>query len=137
MILVPATNAQAASYGCTGSQVGSWPVSDGIHPAVGDIKLYYDAGTGWNCAVMVKRTSFGLYGQNSGVTISINNSRWGDGVPAHGNYDIDGGQYKYYAGPAKVYGRGMCIYLMGSAASTVNPDQEHRYVRHVRGVACG
>ncbi|GAA1292532.1 hypothetical protein Psi02_50010 [Planotetraspora silvatica] len=136
LLVAPATAANAGAYGCTGTDVGSWPVYD-EYGTVGDIHLYYDSSTGWNCAAAVKRTSYVFYGLATHIYITINNSAYDDNHVKN-NFASDSGMYKYYAGPAKVYGKGMCIWLQAGIADVSGPNAQGNYItRYVNRVACG
>ncbi len=135
--VLSATAADASGYGCTGAQVGSWPVSD-RYGTYGDVVLYYDSGTAWNCAVLVKRSSFVFYGMATNMYITMNNSAYDDNHTKN-NFDSDSGMYKYYAGPVRVYGKDMCIWIKGGIADISGPNADYwnYIVRDVNRVACG
>jgi hypothetical protein len=138
----PATPAYAGGYGCTGSSVGSWPIypywSNSSSEIEGDIHLYYDSSTGWNCAVVVKRSTFVFYGMATNMYIYMNNSSYDD-YHIKNNFDSDSGAYKYYAGPVRVYGKNMCIWIVAGIAENSGPvsDSFNFDVRYVNRVACG
>ncbi|WP_329306593.1 hypothetical protein OG322_16620 [Streptomyces sp. NBC_01260] len=82
--------ASAAGFGCAGSQIDVYPVTDADNGAVlSDIFLYYDASTGKNCASNV-RTSAGGAGTAARISVSV----WADG----GSAVTDNGIYSQYAG---------------------------------------
>lgn len=141
VISAPAAPAYAGGYGCTGSAVGTWTIyeTDTIPVvAVGDIHLYYDSSTGWNCAVNVKRSSYVFYGLATNMYIHMNNSAYDDNHIAN-NFASDSGMYKYYAGPVRVYGKNMCIWVSAGIADNSGPNSDYAnyYVRDVNRVACG
>ncbi|MFC4058574.1 hypothetical protein ACFOWE_09730, partial [Planomonospora corallina] len=142
---VPAS-ASAGGYGCSGSFVGSWRVPSkdmltGKKYYVTDVKLYYNAKTGWNCAVFVKRKGSPRYGRPTPMMISMYNQRWTEDRMKN-NYDADSGDFKHYAGPVKVYGRNMCVsisvlYSDGEVTRFNKKDKVHFNTRHhLSGLAC-
>ncbi|MGN9846174.1 hypothetical protein ACTMTI_49480 [Nonomuraea sp. H19] len=111
--VVAPTAADAAAYGCRGTLVGSWkvPMKDALSGKTyyrSDVKLYYNARTGWNCAALVKRPGEPRYGEKTPMSLEIFNSRWAEDRPKN-NHDEDHGRFKYYAGPVKVYGKNQCL----------------------------
>ncbi|TQS21605.1 hypothetical protein [Microbispora sp. KK1-11] len=104
----------------------------------GDVVLYYDSGSAWNCAVLVKRSSFVFYGMATNMYITMNNSAYDDNHTKN-NFDSDSGMYKYYAGPVRVYGKNMCIWIKGGIADISGPNADYwnYIVRDVTQVACG
>jgi hypothetical protein len=132
----PASPAYAGGYGCTGSLVGTWKIN-GSEPVEGDVDLYYDSSTGWNCAVVVKRSSFVFYGMATNMYIHMNNSSYDDNHTKN-NYDSDSGMYKYYAGPVRVYGKNMCIWVTGAISEVSGPNADNTWqVVNANRVACG
>jgi hypothetical protein len=136
VVTAPAAPAYAGGYGCTGTFVGGWPIY-GSEGASGDIDLYYDSGTGWNCAVAVKRSNDVFYGLATNMYIHMNNSSYDDNHIKN-NYASDSGMYKYYAGPVRVYGNNMCIWITGGIAENSGPNSDSwdYDVRNVNKVAC-
>lgn len=140
MVASPAS----AAYGCTGNLVGSWAVPlkdmlDGSTYYRSDVKLYYDASTGWNCAALVKRPGHARYGDKTPLFIEMYNERWAEDNYRN-NYDQDQGAFKYYAGPVKVYGRNMCVSFNASHGDhEAHPGQPYSYNGRLlkTGVACG
>ncbi|GAA3154067.1 hypothetical protein GCM10010466_51240 [Planomonospora alba] len=144
---VPASaSASAGGYGCSGSLVGSWPVPSrdtltGKKYYVTDVKLYYNAKTGWNCAVYVKRKGSPRYGRPTPMLLTMYNQRWTEDRMKN-NYDSDSGDFKYYAGPVKVYGKNMCVsisvlYSDGEVTRFNKKDKVHFNTRHhLTGLAC-
>ncbi|NJQ00497.1 hypothetical protein [Streptomyces zingiberis] len=142
LILGPAPQAHAGGYGCSGSLVGSWPVpmkdvlTGGTYYR-SDVKLYYDASTGWNCAALVKREG-PRYGEITPMSIFLFNGRCAEDNKKN-NCDDDTGHYKYYAGPVKVYGKGMCIGFVARASDgRTSQDWKGDYNGYlfISGVAC-
>jgi hypothetical protein len=114
---VVAPAAQAGGYGCKGSLVRSIPVPlkdllTGETYYRSDVKLYYNAKSGWNCAVMVKRPGQARYNVKVPMFLEIMNARWAEDRQKN-NVDNDQGDFRRYAGPVKVNGRwkgkGLCI----------------------------
>ncbi|WP_269855371.1 hypothetical protein [Streptomyces sp. RPT161] len=111
---VIAPQASAASYGCSGTQIDSYPVTTNGGTQYATIYLYYDSATGTNCAVTVA-TSAGGYGtaeptmayitRCSGTTISSCQNQVNS---------FDQGNYQYYAGPVSINAAGYCIMVTGS-----------------------
>jgi hypothetical protein len=139
MVASPAS----AAYGCTGSLVGSWalPLKDRLDGKTyyrSDVKLYYDAGTGWNCAALVKRPGLPRYGDNTPLFIEMYNERWAEDNYKN-NYDQDQGNFKYYAGPIKVYGKNMCVSIHASHADheADGGPADYNGRLSLTGVACG
>lgn len=96
--LATAAPASAGGYGCNGSLIDSIPqYAHFTGERVATTYLYWD-GT-YNCAVLVKQGR--LYGVPTRMQVSIGTSTALDG---------DSGTFSYYAGPAKVYGKGKCIF---------------------------
>ncbi|MFI5532991.1 hypothetical protein ACIA8O_31085 [Kitasatospora sp. NPDC051853] len=98
--VVAAPAAQAAGYGCSGSHVWSGTVYALNGSAAGTVHTYYD-GT-YNCSSFVKSA---YYGTPTYTNIAIQN-----GNDQYWNWsDASIQQYKYWAGPAKVYAPGQCV----------------------------
>ncbi|MFE7779333.1 hypothetical protein ACFU5O_36835 [Streptomyces sp. NPDC057445] len=108
MLAVPSA-ASAATSGSCGSgytKVGSYPVTRSWEGTAGYIDVYYSRATGKNCAITRRISS--LAGKAGGIWVCIDQSE--------GNArDCDGGNrnYRYYAGPVFVPGRGQCIDVHG------------------------
>jgi len=88
---VLASPASASSYGCNGTLVHSWPVPmkdrlDGKTYYRSDIKLYYDASNGWNCAALVKRPGKPRYGEKTPMLLEMYNARWTEDNPGRWLY---------------------------------------------------
>ncbi|MDT0382372.1 hypothetical protein RM572_26790 [Streptomyces sp. DSM 42041] len=95
-LLGPAGTAQAAAYGCNGTQIDSW---NNYHNGtrVATTYLYWD-GT-YNCVAAVKRGDY--YGKRSRIAVQA----WTD---ATGYVGEDDGHYLYYAN-YRFYGKNRCI----------------------------
>ena len=78
---------------------------NGVRYRLADMVLMYNASTGYNCAVTLKRHRIG---KPDYVWISLQTHRAGDG---DGRTNL-----KYFAGPAKVYARHRCIVWHGGAS---------------------
>ncbi|RBQ21376.1 hypothetical protein DP939_01260 [Spongiactinospora rosea] len=133
--------AQAGAYGCAGSLVGTWkvPLKDALSGKTyyrSDIKLYYNASNGWNCAVLAKRPGLPRYGERTPLWIEMYNSRWAEDNWKN-NYDQEQGKFKYYAGPVKVYGKNLCLSIRVRHADH-GPGGKTSYNggRNLTGVAC-
>ncbi|ASU82340.1 hypothetical protein CDO52_05645 [Nocardiopsis gilva YIM 90087] len=133
--------AHAGGYGCSGNLVRSYPVPmkdmlDGSTYYISDVKVYYDAGSGWNCAVLAKRPSAFRYGKETPMFIQMFNSRWAEDRWKN-NYDEDQGRFKYYAGPVRVYGKNLCLYIDASIGDHTGPGNDYNGKLRKSGVACG
>ncbi|MET7327522.1 hypothetical protein [Nonomuraea sp. NPDC005650] len=136
--------ASAGAYGCTGSLVKSWPVplKDAItkkYYYLSDIKLYYDARTGWNCAVLAKRPGKSRYGERTPMSIKLWNDTWPSEVVKN-NVAADDGRFKYHAGPVRVYGKNHCVSVLAKHGDYSGPDgpggPEYNGRRLIEDVAC-
>ncbi|ANZ38624.1 hypothetical protein BBK82_23745 [Lentzea guizhouensis] len=108
-VVAPAA-AQAAEYGCAGNLIDTYSVkSETGNVTLSTIRLYYNAGTGRNCAVNLKAAAY--QGSRSQVDISIYTSdfREDDNNKPGINNDFDSGNFSEYAGPVSVVGKGKCI----------------------------
>ncbi|MGC0313198.1 hypothetical protein [Kitasatospora acidiphila] len=107
-----AGTASASSWGCSGTEVASYPL---VRPDTGTtysyVHLFWDSSTGYNCAVNVKVGS--LYGVQTSTSVELDECA--QDAPGNctvvGNPAVDNGAYSYYAGPVRVYGQGHCIQL--------------------------
>ncbi|MFG2329900.1 hypothetical protein ACGFMM_09760 [Streptomyces sp. NPDC048604] len=132
--------ASAGGYGCSGSEIGKYgvglPISSPSPNHVGDIRVYYDASTGMNCAVAVKNANSG-YGEATYVQIGIDRcvagTRPGTRCTVDGTDDYDNGWFKYYAGPVSINAAGRCIVIY---AEIFNTKGESGY-RNTYAVHCG
>ncbi|MEV4581351.1 hypothetical protein AB0K16_49775 [Nonomuraea jabiensis] len=53
------------------------------------------------------------------------------------NKDSDSGRFKYYAGPVRVYGKNLCMYINALHGDHTGSDISYNGRRQVLGVACG
>lgn len=108
----PAPAASAGSWGCSGTQVNSWPVS-GAGVRMGTIYLYRDS----NDVYCVVNVAYGSFYGRSGKDMSVSLS--GCVYDASGFCDVvgtphyDNGPYLYYAGPESMSGVGVCLQIYG------------------------
>jgi hypothetical protein len=138
--LVASPAAGAAAYGCSGTQVGSWKVPmkdalDGGTYYISDVKLFYNARTGWNCAALVKRSDHQRYGEKTPLYLEMYNSRWAEDNWKN-NYDKDVGRFKYHAGPVKVYGKNICVSIHAKHGDHTGPGNDYNGRLSLSGVAC-
>jgi hypothetical protein len=120
--------------------VGTWkvPLKDALDGKTyyrSDIKLYYNARSGWNCAVLAKRPGHARYGERTPMWIEMYNSRWAEDNWKH-NHAQDQGRFKYYAGPVKVYGKNLCVSIHVRHGDHTGPGDDYNGGRHLTGVAC-
>ncbi|MEV0616398.1 hypothetical protein AB0I81_23990 [Nonomuraea sp. NPDC050404] len=132
--------ANAAAYGCSGSLVGSWavPLKDQLNGKTyyrSDIKLYYNASSGWNCAALVKRPGQARYGEKTPLYLEMYNARYAEDNVKN-NYDQDQGRFKYYAGPVKVYGKNLCVSMRAMHGDHTGPGTDYNGRRTVTKVGC-
>jgi hypothetical protein len=114
LVVTASTSAAANPYSAKGlcgagyRQIDHHALSDvgpdGARHRLADMVLMYNASTGYNCAVTIKRHRVG---RPDYVWISLQTHRDGDG---DGRTNL-----KYFAGPAKVYARHRCIVWHGGA----------------------
>lgn len=111
LTLAPA--ASASGYGCSGSQIDTYPMYNS-GTLFGDVYLYYDSSTGKNCAVTVA-TSAGGYGVSKLMYVSIDRcNETVDTGNCTGPAGVsDKGYYDYYAGPVSISAAGHCIAVTG------------------------
>jgi hypothetical protein len=138
--VVTPTAASAGAYGCSGKLVGSWkvPMKDLLTGGTyyrSDVKLYYNASTGWNCAALVKRPGKPRYGEKTPMLLEIFNSRWAEDRPKN-NHDKNAGRFKYYAGPVKVYGKNLCLSIYALHADHTGPGTDYNGRLDLGRVAC-
>lgn len=108
--------AQAAAYGCAGSQIDSYAETAPSGATYGHIYLYYDAATGDNCVVNVK-TDAGGYGTKSNVEVEMAKctaASDGKACVEVGNPVSNAGNFAYYAGPVTINAPGDCVAVSGS-----------------------
>lgn len=91
-----AAAAQVAYNGACGT--GYKVVNQADIGTQGTVYLTYNSGNGENCVVTIRKTS--------GTPIYMFSYL---GVPETGDEQIDGGEYRSYAGPVFSYGQGQCI----------------------------
>ncbi len=110
-LVVAPMNANAAEYGCTGSLIDTYKVKSQVGNHLSTIRLYYNSGTGYNCAANVKTAYYSQFKHEASITLM--NEDWAEDNHRPGyNIDEDGGKFQYYAGPVKVYGKGKCMYVV-------------------------
>lgn len=122
--------AYAGGYGCSGSLIDTYPVKSPVN-TLSHVYLYYDSSTGYNCAVNVKTAYYSQFTFETGIEM-YNQTLAEDNVRPGVNVDDDYGDYKYYAGPVRVKGKGMCISLI---ADTYYYDEHAR--AYYPGQHCG
>src|SRR5687768_9098175 len=110
LVVAPST-ANAAEYGCTGSLIDTYKVKSNWNH-LSTIRLYYNASTGYNCAVNVRVHPYNQFKHDTSITLMNEDWREDNHRPGY-NIDEDGGKFQYYAGPVKVYGKGKCISVHG------------------------
>ncbi|GAA3471865.1 hypothetical protein [Nonomuraea roseola] len=96
------TAGPASAATCSGTHLDNWPIKGGY------ISVYYNSSTGYNCAM--------TYTNRPGVLQYIRVTLGVEG----GTSKTDARNYKYYAGPVSVYGKGKCIEFYGQVGSS-NP----------------
>jgi hypothetical protein len=109
LLAMPSTASAAAPVGSCGSsygKVGSYKVTRSWEGTAGYIDVYYSRSTGKNCAIT--RPISSLAGKAGNIWVCIEQdkgyARDCDGVTKN---------YRYYAGPVYVSGRGQCINVSG------------------------
>ncbi|MFJ1709814.1 hypothetical protein [Kitasatospora sp. NPDC088346] len=131
-----APTASAASYGCSGSVIDTYPVyadDTGVH--VSDVILYYSpANNGTNCVVNVA-TSEGGYGTRHWMAVGISVCGYSPGTcPNENHHEGEEGAFQYYAGPKSIYStNGECLKIRGVNVSPNNGTG----IREEAGVHCG
>ncbi|WP_331725284.1 hypothetical protein [Streptomyces zaomyceticus] len=104
----PASAATLGSCGSSYSKVGSYPLRADWQYNTGSIDVYYSSSTGKNCAIT--RPGTALAGKARHVWVCIEQTK-GYGRDCDGlGY---GENFRYYAGPVSVYGKGQCINVTG------------------------
>ncbi|MET9344783.1 hypothetical protein [Nonomuraea sp. NPDC003804] len=115
VLAVPAT-ANAAGYtpeGICGN--GFAVVNKAPVGKLGTVYLLYNRRNGQNCAVTIKSQ---LAGQSTRTTVELQVQRpFGNNTGPYIHKDSDSGLFKYYAGPVKLDGKGMCVKFSGSMAT--------------------
>ncbi|GHO45910.1 hypothetical protein [Ktedonospora formicarum] len=104
-----------------GKLVDSYPIKSGS-TKIAELDLYYNSSTGYNC--VYTRSVGSAYGKTKFMRVSISVcSETKPGSKCHARsgsqyFAEDAGNFKYYAGPVGVNGRGHCILAYGY----VNPS---------------
>ncbi|MGW7285931.1 hypothetical protein ACWGH4_10620 [Streptomyces sp. NPDC054847] len=127
LVLAPSAHAatHATACGSTYSRVGHYPLSSAIAQAPdpgGWLDIYYSSTTGKNCAVAYPIST--LQPKTTEISISIRRSGTAE-------WFGDSGPYHYYAGPAYISARGVCIDALGDL------DAGFRYHGGFYGRHCG
>lgn len=107
-LLIGTGTAQAGTtgaYGCAGTQIDSKNVTSG-GKTYATLRLYWDASSKKNCAVMVKNNS--LLPGTRYIYVQVSNR-------STNQETRDGQKYSWYAGPVSVNGKG-CVWASGSVA---------------------
>ncbi|WP_225850067.1 hypothetical protein [Streptomyces sp. HPF1205] len=108
LVLAPA--ASASGYGCSGSEIGSYPVTTSGGTNYGTIHIYYDSSTGNNCAVAVGSSAVS---GKSDIYMSVTVFKCAETsispTCTYVSSDIDHDYYYYYAGPVTMYAPSNCI----------------------------
>ncbi|MFD7428118.1 hypothetical protein ACFV6Z_13795 [Streptomyces sp. NPDC059818] len=109
----PAAN--AAGYGCSGNQIDSYPVKTNSGSQYATIYLYYDSGTGKNCAVTVANSAGGNgSSKEMGVFLYVCAQTSPGSTCTTQSFKQDVGNYLNYAGPVSVSAAGRCIQANGA-----------------------
>jgi hypothetical protein len=122
--------AQAGGYGCSGSLVKTYAVKSKWH-TISHVKIYYNANSGWNCAVNVKTKYFQQFKHETSIWL-YNQTLTEDNVRNGVNTDSDNGKFWKLAGPVRVKGKNMCISFV---ADSYYYD-EHAHLSK-SGILCG
>lgn len=113
----PSPGTGAATYGCSGGLVGSYPVRTSAGVVFGYFYIWYDNASGKNCAATIKTSNSG-YGSKSAVSASIsrcsNTAAAASCTKVAGTTSTDSGSFTMYAGPVKVAAVKTCITGYGS-----------------------
>ncbi|GAA2661310.1 hypothetical protein [Nonomuraea recticatena] len=115
-ILVAPAAANAAGYTPEGicgkgfavvnrAPVGSW----------GTVYLLYNRRNGLNCAVTIKSKHTGVSTRTS-VVLEVARP-FANNTPPYTEKAEDSNRYKFYAGPVKLQGKGMCVRFSGAIAN--------------------
>jgi hypothetical protein len=131
MAATPGT-AIAGGYGCSGTLVNTWPVRSAVPNTLSNIRLYYDASTGYNCAVNVKTAYYSQFKDETSITIMREDWTEDDNNRPGVTIDSDGGEFSSYAGPVKIPAKGRCVMI---DAITYYYDEVAR--KYTGAVACG
>ncbi|MFE3453485.1 hypothetical protein ACFXJ8_31625 [Nonomuraea sp. NPDC059194] len=115
-VLAAPSTANAAGYtpeGICGN--GFAVVNKAPVGSLGTVYLLYNRRNGLNCAVTIKSK---LQGLSTRTTVELRVARpAGNGTASYEEIDSDTGRFKYYAGPVKLQGKGMCVQFFGSMAN--------------------
>jgi hypothetical protein len=113
---VVASAGPASAADCSGTLVGHYPVRvNGNGRTIGHVDIYYRS-DGWNCARLNSNNL--TWGERKHMALDLYTCRetsdpGRECTPVDANnrryYDYDHDEYRYYAGPVQVYGRGRCI----------------------------
>ncbi|MCT9931469.1 hypothetical protein N5079_14710 [Planotetraspora sp. A-T 1434] len=82
----------------------------------GYVYLLYNRKTGYNCVVTIKTAYVGTQTYTS-ATLKTQTRRVRD-EPVRTASKTDGRKYKYYAGPVKLYAKGLCVKYSGTIWDT-------------------
>lgn len=108
LVLAPA--ASASGYGCSGDEIGQYPITTPSGTNYGTIHIYYDSSTGENCAVAAAGSA--LSGR-SGIYMSVTIFKCAETSTSptctYVSSDVDHDYYYYYAGPVTMYAPHNCI----------------------------
>jgi len=133
-VLTTASPASAAD--CSGSLVGHYPLRNEAGRTLGYVDIYYRS-DGWNCARL--NSSSLTWGERKWMKIELMTCRETSDPgrtctpldPRPGRYyDIDQGNFQYYAGPVQVYGRGRCIAWFAGIDSPRHGEATHYDAGH-------
>ncbi|GAA3127259.1 hypothetical protein [Streptosporangium carneum] len=94
---------------------GSRPVKTASGKVWGHVYLLYNRTTGYNCVATIK-TSYAGRATYTSVTLQTQTRRVRD-EPARTATKKDAGQFKYYAGPIKLYAKNLCVKYWGVVKS--------------------
>ncbi|GGK84604.1 hypothetical protein Sme01_28980 [Sphaerisporangium melleum] len=82
----------------------------------GYVYLLYNRKTGYNCVTTIKTSYVGTATYTSATLIT--QTRRIKDEPVQVAKKTDGRKYKYYAGPVKLYGKGVCVKYSGTIWDT-------------------
>ncbi|HET8768264.1 MAG TPA: hypothetical protein VFM86_13155 [Pedococcus sp.] len=117
-VILPAVPAQAASS-CSGSMIAYSNIKTSSGTVVGEIAVYYNSATGYNCARYNHRGP--TYGVASQTMIRIerchettNRNQCTTSFSDPASWESTSiGNFAYYAGPVQVYAPNNCVYVEG------------------------
>lgn len=108
----PATSSHCSSLG---SLVDSLDLrAPLLGPKIGEIDVYYNSSTGYNCAYTYSSGASWGVSKYMGIYIAACAQTTPSGYCDYTSVDEDYGFYSYYAGPVGVYARGHCIFFEGT-----------------------